>query len=265
METDRNYITIQRWMPKLGLTGNKLIVFALIYGFSQDGKSEFYGSLAYIADCVGITKRAVLDIVNELVKNGFIVKTQKTINGVKMCSYKVPNTKTENFAGGEKSSSDEPGKNLPPTYNNTLNSDNIPPYNPPQGVDSPQHFIFLWNQFVDMFAKEYPYKTPPAKIKSTTEVPNFAARTKELHKLVKDLLSCDLDGTIAKELEDRDNDVWRWAFLQIVRKVIKSSFLRGEAPTTDKHPKPFRMTVAFLMRKDNFIRMVSPNIHAFED
>ena len=44
-----NYITILDFMVScLGLKGNELIIFALIYGFSQDNVSDFHGSLTYI-------------------------------------------------------------------------------------------------------------------------------------------------------------------------------------------------------------------------
>ena len=42
------YIVIQDWMiSDLQLKGNELLTYALIYGFSQDGESEFKGSLKY--------------------------------------------------------------------------------------------------------------------------------------------------------------------------------------------------------------------------
>ena len=51
--SNKNYINIQAWMVKeLNLTGNDLICYALIYGFSQDGETEFKGSLSYIAVCL---------------------------------------------------------------------------------------------------------------------------------------------------------------------------------------------------------------------
>ena len=46
-----NYITIQGFMrTELHLTGNDLLVYAIIYGVSQDGESKFSGSLQYLAD-----------------------------------------------------------------------------------------------------------------------------------------------------------------------------------------------------------------------
>jgi hypothetical protein len=41
-----NYISIQGWMvEQLGLKGNELLAYALIHGFSQDGKNQFTGSM----------------------------------------------------------------------------------------------------------------------------------------------------------------------------------------------------------------------------
>lgn len=48
---NENFIAIQGFMVKeLGLSGNELIAYALIYGFSQDNESEFKGSLNYVAE-----------------------------------------------------------------------------------------------------------------------------------------------------------------------------------------------------------------------
>ena len=47
-EMEKGFITIQDWMFELGLTGNDVIVYALIYGFSQDNRTWFNGSLNYI-------------------------------------------------------------------------------------------------------------------------------------------------------------------------------------------------------------------------
>ena len=51
------YIVIQDWMiSDLQLKGNELLTYALIYGFSQDGESEFKGSLKYISEFLGVKK-----------------------------------------------------------------------------------------------------------------------------------------------------------------------------------------------------------------
>ena len=58
---DLAYINIQAWMrTELDLKGNDLLVYAIIYGFSQDGDSKFSGSLQYLADWCGCTKQGIL-------------------------------------------------------------------------------------------------------------------------------------------------------------------------------------------------------------
>ena len=87
---DNNFVTIQGWMiTKLGLKGNALIVYAIIYGFSQDGRTHFTGSLQYLADWTSTTKPGVHKILRSLVNKGFIGKKDKLINNVKFCEYYV--------------------------------------------------------------------------------------------------------------------------------------------------------------------------------
>jgi DNA-binding HxlR family transcriptional regulator len=94
---DTNYINIQGWMiNRLKLSGNSLIVYAVIYGFSQDGESKYTGSASYLAGCAGISKQTVLEILKRLTKDHLLVKTSRTENGVKFCDYSatVPGQET---------------------------------------------------------------------------------------------------------------------------------------------------------------------------
>lgn len=85
---NENFIAIQGFMVKeLGLSGNELIAYALIYGFSQDNESEFKGSLNYVAEWLNCSKTTAFNLLNKLADDGFIKKTEKTINGVKFCNY----------------------------------------------------------------------------------------------------------------------------------------------------------------------------------
>ena len=63
------------------LNGNKLLIYALIWGFSQDDQSCFYGSVSYIVDYFKLSKRAVLNLLGELEKDGLIRKWSETVNG----------------------------------------------------------------------------------------------------------------------------------------------------------------------------------------
>lgn len=72
---DTNFYTVQGWMiNKLHLKGNKLNCFAIIYGFSQDGKSAFSGSYNYISEFLSCSKRSVIDVINQLEEEGLIYK-----------------------------------------------------------------------------------------------------------------------------------------------------------------------------------------------
>lgn len=87
-----NYICIQGFMVnELKLKGNELMIYAIIYGFSQDGENAFDGSLQYLADWTNSTKQGVIKCLKSLVQKKLIVKIERFVNGVKFCSYKVLN------------------------------------------------------------------------------------------------------------------------------------------------------------------------------
>lgn len=83
-----NYITIQGWMvTDLELKGNELLVYAIIYGFSQNEGQRFTGSLQYLADWTNSTKQGVLKNLKALVEKGLIARQEKEINNVKFVEY----------------------------------------------------------------------------------------------------------------------------------------------------------------------------------
>lgn len=98
---DENFYVIQGWMiNKLKLSGNELLVYAVIYGFSQDDGSMFSGSRQYLADCCNCTVRSVQTTLNNLVEKKLITKYEENQNGVKYCYYVANFTGSENFSRG---------------------------------------------------------------------------------------------------------------------------------------------------------------------
>jgi hypothetical protein len=82
------YIVIQDWMiSDLQLKGNELLTYALIYGFSQDGESEFKGSLKYISKFLGVSKSTAQRNLENLANRGVIEKRAEEISGVKFNRY----------------------------------------------------------------------------------------------------------------------------------------------------------------------------------
>lgn len=84
----QNYITIQGWMvSNLHLKGNALLVYAIIYGFSQDGVGEFCGSISYLAEWLNATRQTVMNTLGDLVERGLLKKNKQAINGVQIVRY----------------------------------------------------------------------------------------------------------------------------------------------------------------------------------
>lgn len=85
-----NYFQVSGWMiNELGLKGNELLVYAIIYGFSQDEATEFTGSTNYLAEFTNVSKSTVMRSLENLVKKGYVLKNPLEINGVKFNRYKI--------------------------------------------------------------------------------------------------------------------------------------------------------------------------------
>lgn len=98
------YYTVQGWMlSELGLKGNALAVYAIIYGFSQDGVSEYAGSSRYLCEWLGCSKKTVLTTLADLTERGLLRKKIINQGGVMLCNYvAVRRPQKEPAAGGEK-------------------------------------------------------------------------------------------------------------------------------------------------------------------
>lgn len=70
-----SFVVIQGWMcNELNLKGNELLIYALIYGFSQDAKSIFCGGRQYIADTFNISLPTVDKALQSLIDKNYITK-----------------------------------------------------------------------------------------------------------------------------------------------------------------------------------------------
>ena len=88
MIKNENFIVIQGFMiNELKLKGNELLVYAIIYGFSQTDNQRFTGSLQYLSGWINSTKQGVIKNLKSLIEKGYITKDEKFINGVKFCEY----------------------------------------------------------------------------------------------------------------------------------------------------------------------------------
>ncbi len=90
MIKDENYYTIFGWMiNRLHLEGNNLKIYALIYSFTQDGKTEYKGSIDYIKDFIGASRETVKRGLAQLEKAGYITKTECNAEAGTPNAYKI--------------------------------------------------------------------------------------------------------------------------------------------------------------------------------
>lgn len=111
-----SYLSIQAFMVnELHLSGNELIVYAVIFGFTQDGESWFTGSRSYLAAWCQTSEKSVTNNLSKLLEKGLIEKRQRSEHGCTFNDYrvvqasmgwkKVPSTGEESSLGwGEESS-----------------------------------------------------------------------------------------------------------------------------------------------------------------
>lgn len=82
------YVVLQRFMiDGLGLTGDELIVYAIIYGFCQDGRSSCRCSRSYFAYWLGKSKTTVNRVIDSLVEKGCVVRSHEVVDGQTMPRY----------------------------------------------------------------------------------------------------------------------------------------------------------------------------------
>lgn len=135
---DENYCLIQGWMLNIGCSNwNEIAAFALVYGFSQDGQTEFQGSISYIQEWLMCCKQTAVTTMKRLEEKGLIVKAQYEINGVTFNRYAV----NQKYIGGLKNRQppvqnlDTPCLKIRPNNNidNNTNNNSVVFVLPPSG------------------------------------------------------------------------------------------------------------------------------------
>ena len=88
-----NYFAVQGWMvTELKLKGNALMLYAIIYGFSQTTNTAFTGSVDYLCEWLGgVSRPTVINTLDNLVKQGLLTKSNLKVE----FSRNVPNNLTE--------------------------------------------------------------------------------------------------------------------------------------------------------------------------
>ena len=93
------YFVVQEWMVRdVKLSGLDLLIYAIIFGFSQDDETEFFGSLSYLRDMTGYSKQSIINSLKKLVDTDMLIRKEIFVNGVKTVRYRA---NFKNFNGGQ--------------------------------------------------------------------------------------------------------------------------------------------------------------------
>lgn len=93
------YIVIQEWMiTELGLKGYELLVYALIFGFSQDGESRYHGSLSYMGKWLKTSDQTLLNALKSLYTKGLIERAEVFKGNQKFVEYWAKIDRSKNLS-----------------------------------------------------------------------------------------------------------------------------------------------------------------------
>ena len=113
---------IDGWMMRgLHLKGNELLVYAVVYNFSKDGKSEYRGGRHYLAQSLDISFSSVDRAFKNLVSQKLIIKEQFIWKNMVCNNYKADLSKVKQYLTKEEYN---PSQNEYPSQNDEGPSQN---------------------------------------------------------------------------------------------------------------------------------------------
>lgn len=94
------YFVIQDWMiTALHLKGCELLVYAVVFGYSQKGAGCYFGSAAALAESLGVSRQTIVSTFKSLTERGLLIKTDDYHAGVHTCAYSANLDLLKNFTG----------------------------------------------------------------------------------------------------------------------------------------------------------------------
>lgn len=175
---DENFYQVQGWMlNKLNLKGIDLQIYAIIYGFSQDGETEFSGGVGYLCDFTGASKPTVIKSLKKLCENEFIIKNENKISGVVFNRYKANLLGVKKFNLASKETLLDTGKEILP--NNKLDNNKYKEIKKEINKEKKADELFekLW--------EEYPNKKGKADVHKTNKLELLKFGYEKLSRAIK--------------------------------------------------------------------------------
>jgi len=176
---NENYCTIQGWLINvLGLKGNELILFAIIYGFSQDGKSKYYGSLSYIQKSLKVSRPTAVKLIRSLIDKKIIKRASESHYEAVKKLYQQKIGSKETLLVGSKETLPLPSKETLPNKYNTNNNTNNKKRTPAQEMN----FFLIDLEEPKRIATAISEKSNFSYEQVLSELRNFAGYWSELTK-----------------------------------------------------------------------------------
>lgn len=88
----KGYFVVHEWMAtELGLKGTDLLVYAIIFGFTQIEEQSFFGTRRYLAEFIGASIPTVQRSLDALVARELLQRNvaDAPVNGIRIVSYKA--------------------------------------------------------------------------------------------------------------------------------------------------------------------------------
>lgn len=226
-----DYIVIQAPMvTDLNLSGNRLIIYALIHGFCKDGESEFTGSINYICEWTNLTRNTVISTLKSLVEDNLLTKREYTSNNVRFCSYSLGSAKFTlpvqiSLNSDERGSAKISPNNIEIIKDIENNKeDNIEKENSKKEKSSN-----VENEFVEKIYKLYPTKCPVRK----TSLGKTSKDKDRIRKLLKSYSMEIIERVVKAEIEEKYGKHYMQNFSTFLNNFPDPNSLFGEESSED--------------------------------
>ncbi len=219
---EKFYINIQGWMrTELDLKSNELILYALIYGFSQDGKSRCKSSISYIMESLGVSNKTAINLINRLLDKKFIKKYEG--EDCNEYSYLRPSVKSslvkKVHRGSVKSS--QVGSVKSSHNNNIYNNSNNIPLTADENIKEFKKYEQDKQRHINLIGRYYLLKV---KMKQLKPFPTLEALRKDFKRQLKPASELkDYDDKRIKEAINKSyNMTDEWTLLTVCKYINKN-------------------------------------------
>lgn len=244
---DQNFYAVSGWMvTRLGLKGRELHAYAIIYGFTQDCETEFSGSLSYISEWLGCTKKTTIETLKSLISKGLIEKNQDENKGVKVNYYRVilPPRKPQT------SPSDGGVKTTPPSVKTTTGWCNN--YNEGGVKTTPNIYSNIYNNNIYTPLSD----SAESETEKTAEKIPFNKIKNIYNEICRHFPRCiSLTDNRKKAIAARwkEYDKGLQPFVELFRRAEASSFLKG------KNARNWSASFDWLLKSANMAKVLEGN------